>query len=144
MLHWLDNVSLSHLGNNSSLPLLLLPSPINEAVLCVGCSIKQEKRKDACLYDDSHSILLRCVPYLWDPFFVLYQLKQNCICWMCLDSFSGQDQVNWALGETVILREPVKEQLMDILMELYKWISDVVTSVIYKSKRLLLDWLSPL
>ena len=57
---------------------------------------------------------------------------------MCLDSFSAQDQVNWALGETVIFREPMKEQLMDILMELRKWISDVVVSVIYKSKKLLL------
>lgn len=34
---------------------------------------------------------------------------------MCLDGFPGQDQINWAFGEAVIFREPVKEQLMDIL-----------------------------
>lgn len=48
---------------------------------------------------------------------------------MCLDSFSGQDQVSWALGETVTFREPVKEWLMVVLMELCKWMSGAVIYV---------------
>lgn len=85
MLCWLDNVYQFDLANKSSLPWLLLPSLISEAVLYIDCSIKQEKRKDARLYDDSHSMCaLSMGPFF---FFVLYQLKLNCTCWMCLDSF---------------------------------------------------------
>lgn len=38
---------------------------------------------------------------------------------------SGQDWISWTLGETVVFRKSVKEQLMGVLTGLCIWISDL-------------------
>lgn len=59
--------------------------------------------------------------------------------------FSAHDQVDWALEKTLIIGERVKEQVMVIVMELCKCISEVAISAIHKysficnTKKLLLD-----
>lgn len=51
--------------------------------------------------------------------------NQISMSYLLIDYFCGQDWISWTLGETVVFRKSVKEQLMDILTGLCKWISDL-------------------